>query len=56
MDKAQQAAIIIGVLFIIFFVILFQRNRKHNHHQDLKDEIIESKIEEHDFEKSNEGI
>ena len=54
MDRAQVAAIIIGIFITIFFVVLFLRNRKHNHHQDLKDEVIESIVEEQDFEKVEE--
>jgi hypothetical protein len=54
MERSQLAAIIIGISFTIFFIILFHRNRKTNHHTDLKNEILESRIEEVDFEKSNE--
>ena len=51
MDKAQIAAIIIGILFIIFFIILFQKGKKTNHHQDLIDEVLRTKIAEQNFEK-----
>jgi hypothetical protein len=41
MSSSQIAAIIVGILFTIFFIILFNKNRLRNHHQDLKDEVLE---------------
>ena len=54
MDRSQIAGIAGSLLVIIVFVFLFHKNKQRNHHQDLKDEVIESKIEEQNFEKAGE--
>jgi uncharacterized membrane protein len=54
MSSSQIAAIIVSILFTIFFITLFQKNRRNNHHQELKNEVIDSQIVEQSFEKGDE--
>ena len=54
MEKSQIAAIIAAALAILFFIVLFQKNNKKNHLQDLKDEVLESKSEEKNFERAEQ--
>ncbi len=51
MSSTQIGLVAVCILAVIFYIVLFHKNRLTNHHQDLKDEVIESIINEHDFEK-----
>ncbi len=54
MDKSQILAAASVLFCIVFFVILFQRNKKIDHQKELKDEVKESIVEEHEFEETKE--
>lgn len=51
MSSTQIGLILVIVLAIIFYIVMFHKNKFINHHQELKDEVIESINIEHDFEK-----
>lgn len=56
MDKSQILAAASVLFCVVFFIILFQRNKKIDHHKELKDEVIESIVEEQDFEKIEKNV